>query len=92
MKYGKHTFEPAGKLDQKKCKSIANIMLKSHNTNIKMRDDNFTKAYGEKPEKRYSHKEFYKAMGDVDADIFLCDDGKQYIPCEHELMEFLGYR
>lgn len=60
MKYGKHTFEPAGKLDQKKCKSIANIMLKSHNTNIKMWDDNFTKAYGEKPEKDIVTRNFIK--------------------------------
>lgn len=28
----------------------------------------------------------------ADDDIFLCDNSRQYIPCSHELMKFLGYR
>ena len=41
----------------------------------------------------YSFKEFYKASGDNEADIFLCvENGKQYIPCENELMEYQPFR
>ena len=37
----------------------------------------------------YSFKDFYKASGDNEADIFLCvENGKQYIPCENELMKY----
>ena len=37
----------------------------------------------------YGFNNFYKASGDSTADIFLCvENGKQYIPCENELMEY----
>ena len=37
----------------------------------------------------YGFNDFYKASGDSIADIFLCvENGKQYIPCENELMEY----
>ena len=37
----------------------------------------------------YSWKEFYEASGDSQLDLFRCiENGKLYVPCEHELFEF----
>lgn len=91
MQYGSHDFTPHGKLDKSKFKSIANLNLRSH-TELRLWDDYFARAYSEKPLVKYSHATFYAMMGNCDDDLFLCDNGKIYIPCEHELMEFVGYR
>lgn len=92
MLYGNHDFKPNGKLDHNKFKGkIYNLLLRSH-TELKIWDDYFARAYQETAAVRYSHQKFYKAMQECEDDLFLCDNGKVYIPCEHELMEFLGYR
>ena len=37
----------------------------------------------------YSWKDFYSASNDSQLDIFLCkENGKLYVPCEHELFQF----
>lgn len=37
----------------------------------------------------YSWKDFYLASNDSQLDIFLCkENGKLYVPCEHELFQF----
>lgn len=37
----------------------------------------------------YSWKDFYSASNDSQLDIFLCvENGKLYVPCEHELFRF----
>ena len=37
----------------------------------------------------YNWKEFYEASGDSQLDLFRCvENGKLYVPCEHELFEF----
>lgn len=91
MRYGNHEFTPNGKLNKRKFKSLANLNLKSH-TELKMWDDYFARAYKEEPDIKYNYREFYSAMEESEDDLFLCDNGKVYIPCEHELMEFVGYR
>lgn len=91
FKYGEHFFKPNGKIDPVKGATLANIRLRSH-TKLKMWDKEFTSAFEEQPAVLYDHNSFYVAMNDCDDDIFLCDNGKLYIPCNHELMEFLGYR
>lgn len=91
MKYGKHDFTPIGKFDKRKIKSIANLNLLSH-TELKMWDEHFTKCFNEIPDTFYKHSDFYAAMNECEDDLFLCDNGKVYCPCEHELMEFIGYR
>lgn len=90
MRYGNQKFFSNGKLDKTKVKTLANVNLRSH-TELKMWDDYFAKAYEEEPTVRYNYHEFYSAMEGCEDDLFLCDNGKVYIPCNHELMEFLGY-
>ena len=37
----------------------------------------------------YSWKGFYEASNDNQMDLFRCvENGKLYVPCEHELFEF----
>ena len=37
----------------------------------------------------YNWKEFYEASGGSQLDLFRCvENGKLYVPCEHELFEF----
>lgn len=91
MRYGNHEFTPNGKLDKKKFKTLANLNLRSH-TDLRMWDEYFAKAYGEEPDVYYDYQEFYAAMGNSNADLFWCDNGKVYVPCNHELMEFAGYK
>ena len=91
MRYGNHEFIPNGNFNKRKFKSLANLNLRSH-TELKMWDDYFARAYKEEANVNYNYHEFYAAMEDSDADMFLCDNGKVYVPCEHELMEFVGYR
>ena len=41
----------------------------------------------------YSHTDFYNSMDNSKADIFQCvENGKLYIPCEHELFIYEGRR
>ena len=91
MRYGNHEFTPNGKLDKKKFKTLANLNLRSH-TDLRMWDEYFAKEYGEEPDVNYDYQEFYAAMGNSNADLFSCDNGKVYVPCNHELMEFVGYK
>ncbi|MBR4608075.1 MAG: hypothetical protein IKO41_17855 [Lachnospiraceae bacterium] len=92
MTYGAYNFIPAGKLDMSKIREIADLLLRSH-TSLRMWDGHFARAYDEVPSCSYSHAEFYEAMNDAPDDLFMCEEtGKLYVPCEHELMEFLGYR
>ena len=91
FEYGGHYFKPHGKFDPDKYKSLYNINLRSH-TELKLWDDYFANTYKEKPIMVYNYNAFYTAMQNADDDIFFCDNGKLYIPCQHELMEFLGYR
>ena len=91
MKYGNHEFIPYGNLDKRKFKELWNLNLRSH-TELKMWDLYFARIYGEEPDIVYSHIDFYIVMGNCEDDMFLCDNGKVYIPCEHELMEFIDYQ
>lgn len=91
FQYGEHYFKPNGKIDPVRGATLANINLRSH-TELRMWDKYFATALCEEPAMWYEHDGFYTAMNDCDDDIFLCDNGKQYIPCNHELMEFIGYR
>lgn len=91
FRYGGHFFKPNGRLDPVKGTTLANIHLYSH-TELKMWDKTSASAFKEQPAVLYDHDSFYAAMKNAKDDIFLCDNGKQYIPCSHELMEFLGYR
>ena len=37
----------------------------------------------------YNWEKFYEASGDSQLDLFRCvENGKVYVPCEHELFEF----
>ena len=92
MTYGAYNFIPAGKLDMSKVREIADLIL-GNMADIRIWDAVCTSAYGEVPSCVYDHAEFYRAMNEVDDDLFACEEtGKLYIPCEHELMVFLGYR
>lgn len=92
MTYGAYNFIPAGKLDMSKVHEIADLLLRIR-CDIRIWDGRCAEAYGEVPSHAYSHADFYEAMGDAPDDLFRCEEtGKLYVPCEHELMEFLGYR
>lgn len=92
MRYGNFEFKPYGNFDKRKFKTLANLNLRSH-TELKIWDEHFTRAFEEKPLISYDYHKFYEAMGNCDADLFLCENkGKVYVPCMHELMEFVGYR
>lgn len=88
--YAGHTFKPFDLFDKRKFKTLKNLNLVNH-TELKLWDDNFAKAFNEKPVHIWNYNEFYNAMNNNVADIFLCDNNKLYVPCEHELMEFRGY-
>lgn len=85
--YGGKHFVPHSKLG--KVNSI---------TDIKLRSDIalgfFDSDWAERIVKfKYSYKDFYKAMGNSEMDIFKCiENGRLYIPCEHELFIYEGMR
>ena len=90
--YGGYHFEPAGKLDKDRIEGLAGVILRNR-TELKIWDESSNEFYGEEASTQYTHQEFYAAMGNPDDDFFICtENGKTYLPCEHELMQFMGYR
>jgi|GEM_PF-1959602 len=84
-------FLPDGKLEMEG-RTLSDLIFKNH-TDLRLWDEGFAKCYGIEPVMKYDMNLFYTVMENSDADIFLClEDGKRYVPCEHELMEFRGYR
>lgn len=57
---------------------------------LKFWDRNNESVYG-KANISYSHSDFYAACNNIKCDIFKClENGKCYLPCEHELFEYTG--
>ncbi len=85
--YGGKHFIPHSKLGKVNC--LSNLLLRS---DVEL--GFFDSDWGNRKIKyKYSHKKFYEAMGDSDMDIFKCvENGKLYIPCEHELFIYDGRR
>lgn len=85
--YGGKHFIPHSKLGN--VTSLCDIMLRSD-----LELGFFDRDYpGREMKHPYSYKEFYKAMGDSQTDIFYCiETQKLYIPCEHELFIYEGKR
>lgn len=90
FKFGNYTFKPNGKL--KKIDSICELILRT-DRNLRIWDKQSEQFFNLPASKLYSHKSFYEAMGNSEDDLFLCiENGKTYLPCEHELFQFEGYR
>lgn len=84
---GGHHFEPCGKL--RKVNDFSELVLVS--------DEElgfFDSSWGGRTVRHlYNRRAFYLQMGDSDQDIFRClENGRLYVPCEHELFRFEGYR
>ncbi len=83
--YGGKHFIPYSKVG--KIKSISEIKLRS-DFELGFCDQNF---FNMEQKFCYSHGEFYIAMNNSEMDIFQCvENGKFYIPGEHELFIYEG--
>lgn len=85
--YAGYSFVPCGRIIPGR---TDDVILKSR-TKLKLWDDYYTSHYNEQPKETYSPAKFYVAMNRAQSDFFYCD-GRIYIPGEHELMEFCGYK
>ena len=89
MRYGVYEFRPCGKL--KDGVSFEDIKVRSR-ASIGVWDKSYEKIYG-KPVVEYDYDGFYNAMGNVQDDLFRFEgDGNIYVPSNHELMLFEGYK
>lgn len=85
--YGGKHFKPHSKLG--KVKEIAELLLEA-DPELGFFDADYN---GRKMKFQYNHDAFYKAMNDSEMDVFLCvENGKLYVPCEHELFIYKGKR
>lgn len=85
--YGGFHFIPHSKLGV--IYSLTDIILRS-DPEMGFLDRDYP---GIKSKYAYSHDGFYKAMNDSNMDIFKCvENGKLYIPCNHELFIYEGMR
>ena len=87
--YGRKHFIPYAKLT--KFENLAILLLRS-DKELGFFDFEYPE-YGFIKKFPYSHAGFYDAMENSEADIFKCvENGKLYIPCEHELFIYEGRR
>lgn len=89
LEYGGMHFMPYAKLGH--VDNLADILLRSDKElgffDFHYEDKGFLQKFP------YSHESFYKAMDNSEMDIFMCvENGKLYIPCEHELFIYEGRR
>ena len=85
--YGGKHFIPHSKIG--KIDSICDIKLRS-DIELGFFDSDWA---GRRVKFKYSYKEFYEAMGNSKMDIFQCvENGRLYIPGEHELFIYEGRR
>lgn len=89
FEYGGMHFIPHSKLE--KIYFLSDILLRS-DFELGFHDYDYPEK-GRRSKFPYSHKSFYEAMNGSPMDIFRCiENGKLYIPCEHELFIYEGRR
>lgn len=89
FEYGGMHFIPHSKLGNVNC--LSELLLRS-DFELGFHDYDYPEK-GHRSKFPYSHKSFYEAMNDSHMDIFRCvENGKLYIPCEHELFIYEGRR
>lgn len=89
FEYGGYHFLPVGVVNNSKpFEYIARHT--ATDKSLGLWGNEYTNHYG-KNKADYKHKEFYKACNGIPCDIFKClENGKVYIPAEHELFEYTG--
>jgi len=86
-KYGGYHFEPCGKLE--KVDDVSELVLVP-DEELGFFDSDWG---GRKRRHLYNRIAFYASVEDSECDIFRClENGRLYVPCEHELFRFEGYR
>lgn len=89
FEYGGKHFLPVGVIGQKTTLYEQTNHI-STDRDLKIWDKNNETVYG-KAKVSYSHSDFYAACKNIKCDIFKClENGKNYLPCEHELFEYTG--
>lgn len=85
FEYNGYNFEPERKMQDSEKKDICTF-----SKHIKTdRELGMCDYDVEWKKHNYSWKDFYEASGDSQLDLFRCvENGKLYVPCEHELFEF----
>lgn len=87
FKYGNNHFLPVGVVDKGFKYISKNIAT---DTNLGMWNKLYNKKRG-KSKSEYSHKDFYKACGDISCDVFMCvENGNIYLPGENEMFLYTG--
>ncbi len=86
--YGNYHFIPHAKIGE--IKSISDVILR---TDFELGYFDSNDYPGRKQKYPYDYQKFYDAMNNSDLDIFKCvENGKLYVPCEHELFLYEGLR
>lgn len=89
FEYGGMHFIPYSKLGKFNC--LSELLLRSDSL-LGFHDYDYPEK-GQPSKFPYSHKSFYEAVNNSPMDIFRCvENGKLYIPCEHELFIYEGKR
>lgn len=87
--YGGWHFEPHSKLG--KVYRLSDVILETDREMGMFDYSRPEKGYISKYP--YTHESFYRAMKNSQMDIFRCvENGKLYVPCEHELFIYHGMR
>lgn len=85
FEYNGYHFEPVRKLKESEKKNIC-IFSKHIRSDRELGICDYKVDW---KKHNYSWKDFYSASNDSQLDVFLCtENGKLYVPCEHELFQF----
>lgn len=90
FEYNGYHFESERKMKNSEKKDIVTFASHiRHDRELGMCDSDVDDYDYEWKKHNYSWKEFYEASGNSKVDLFRCvENGKLYVPCEHELFEF----
>lgn len=83
--YGGYHFRPVGQFPPKESDFFKITRKLRRDNSLKLTDYDKERGF------TYSHEAFYAASTDKKCDVFRCvENGRLYVPCEHELQQYLG--
>ena len=89
FEYGGYHFTPVGIVKHTPYAFAVGKHISTDKT-LSIWSKNYNEIFGQ-GKIDYTHNDFYKAARDVHCDVFKCiENGKKYIPGEHELFEYKG--
>lgn len=89
FEYGGYHFTPVGIVKHTPYAFAVGKHISTDKT-LSIWSKNYNEIFGQ-GKIDYTHNDFYKAARDVHCDVFKCiENGKKYIPSEHELFEYKG--